>query len=267
MADPERLAKLLGEFQTLLSTAGGMEPQLAAIYALGIEKGTITSGDVVARMPKIRQNTAGDALRRLSKLGFLTPTVPEQGTHGGRGHAQRFQVVPPQLILRGQVDRLERFRDVMNEIAEHLELLPPRQADEDGLWQLSPSALLSHFCGEAGGATKSIEIHSNDCSWISEQQVLDALRAAKARGVRVSVFATELTSNQRATFKRFGISRVSRQQRGQPYAILDQTALYLPVRVGQLRSEYGAVFTKNSYWVKNFVNLGSKKDKLFAGER
>ena len=253
MGDGEQLTKLFAEFEALLTTVGGLGQAEAAVYALGVKLGTLTTGDVVRGVKGLRQNTAGDVLRRLSKDGYFAATPAEAGAKGGRGHAQRFRVIPPQIVLQTQLNALGRFRDVLNELAEHLETLPPVAGDDEELWRLTPNALLAHFCGSVSAARKTVLIHSNDCSWVAEEQVLRSLVEARKRGVRIRVFAAALTEAHRTAFLKRGISCSGRQPRGQPFAIIDGEALYLPIRLGQLRSEYGAIFTRNPYVVGNFV--------------
>src|SRR3989442_6521619 len=117
--DPGK-GSLFDDLRNFLQRIAGLDENEAAIYALGIEKGVITTRDAMTAT-NLRQTTAGEILRRLSKRGFFRATVQEPGTRGGRGHAQKFTAESPRVALRNILDNIDRFRELLGPLDEHME--------------------------------------------------------------------------------------------------------------------------------------------------
>ncbi len=251
--DPGK-GSLFDDLRNFLQRIAGFDENEAAIYALGIERGVITTRDAMGAT-KLRQTTAGEILRRLSKRGFFRASISEAGGKGGRGHAQRFAVENPKTALKIVLESIDRFQDLLGQIDEHLEVIGSQGSVDEEMWELSPDTLVSQFVASVGSCSSSVKVVSNDCSWVSSDEIREAFKAASVRGVMITVRAAHVSAKDSETLSGCGVRLEELRARGQPFALVDDRILYLPVKTGSLRSEYSGMCTSNPYLVGNFLSL------------
>lgn len=246
--------RLLDEFKNLLQEVARLDANEAAIYAIGIEKGTITTRDAM-NATNLRQTTSGEILRRLSKLGFFRASVREPGGKGGRGHAQKFTAENPRVALRNILDSVGRFRELLGPLDEHVEYLATQSGSDEEMWELSAETLQQHFATSIASCSASVKIVSNDCSWVAADEILEALKAASDRGIQIIVKAAQVSDQYAEKLVQRGVHLQLAKHRGQPFALIDDRLLYLPVRSGALKPEYSGLTTSNPYMVNNFLSV------------
>lgn len=239
------------ELKGLLKSVAGLSGNEAAIYALGLERGVITTRDVT-EATVLRQTTAGGILKRLTGRGFFTVTVGHEGAKGGRGRGQKFRAVNPRRVLKSTLEGFTRFEDLLGVVDEHMDVLEAEEGVDEEVWRITPEALENHFCGALASASSSVEISSNDCSWVALDGVLDALHEAHKRGAKVEVLTAQVADRERKKLEANDIAPRVVENSGQPFALIDKSVLYLAIRSGQLSIRYGALYTKNPYLVANF---------------
>jgi len=253
MTERPEQRRLLDDFKKLLQEVARLDANAAAIYAAGIEKGTITTRDAM-NATNLRQTTAGEILRRLSKRGFFRATVQEPGTRGGRGHAQKFTAESPRVALRNILDNIDRFRELLGPLDEHMEYTSAQGGSNEEMWQLSAETLEQHFAATVASCSLSVKIASNDCSWVAEDEILKALKSASARDIPITVRAAQISTQHAEKLGQCGVRVEVVKHRGQPFALIDDRVLYIPVRTGALKSEYSGLTTSNPYTVGNFLS-------------
>jgi len=249
------------EFEQRLASVGGLELDLARIYALGLSRIIITTHDV-AQSLHCPQSTAGRHMAKLVELGCFTETLAST-SGGGRGTGRRFRVVSPRLALDKRLRDFEEFRESIGLIEEHLEIKAAEVPPSSEIWRASSDVMLRHIGRSCNTATLSIKISCNDMSWIEEPEALDALKAARNRGVQVSIFASDAPKGRKALLTARGF-RVRRTRGRSPvFLLVDDDLLYLPFKEDGIASRYSALFTRNYYLVKShkelFESLGGRR--------
>lgn len=231
-----------------------MDERDASIYVLGLRKGVIASKDVVGEIKGIRQNTAGDVLRRLSKEGCFEETPP---SGGGRGRARKFKAVHLKTALPNLVEGLQDFQEDLALLDEHMEIPSEREPEEE-IWIMSPPRVaISGLKGLVESAEKTIQISSHDCTWLEETELSSALKSAIDRKVRVTVLASES-----------GKKKIERSLRAAPkvniklsnsdspvFIIIDKKTAVFPLRQRGISSGYHGLRVTNKDLVENFSNL------------
>ncbi len=248
------------DFEQRLASVGGLELDLARIYALGLSQVTITTHDV-AQSLHCPQNTAGRHMAKLVALGYFTET-PASISGGGRGTGRKFHVVSPRLALAKRLEDFEEFRENIGLIEEHLEIKATEVPPSSDIWRVSPEVMLRHMGRTCSTAARSIKISCNDVSWVEEPEALAALAAAKKRGVRVTIFASEAPMGRKALLTTRGFHVRRTKGRSPVFLLVDDDLLYLPFKEGGIAGRYSALFTRNDYFVKShkelFESLGGR---------
>ena len=238
----------------------------AAVYAEAVRKGLVTTSDA-ARVSHQDRSKAGVTLRRLAEKGFVRERVREAATRGGRGHGDVYSVLPPKEALKEKIEAFEDLRDLANRLDQHLELLAGQGERDEDIWRLDPPALVATIVAAIGSAAVGIEIASNDCSWIERSEVLTSLEAAKKRGLRVTVYATSLRAGDKNRLRSCGAAVRTIEGKIQPFLLVDRRVLFVPVRMGSIATDYGALQTSNRYMLDNHsamidrMNEGRKSRK------
>jgi len=222
----------------------------AAVYAEAVRKGSVTTSDA-ARVSHQDRSKAGVTLRRLAEKGYVRERVREAATRGGRGHGDVYSVLPPKEALKEKFEAFENLRDLANRLDQHLELLAGQGERDEDVWRLDPPALFATIVASIGSAAVGIEIVSNDCSWIERPDVLTGLEDAKKRGLRTTVYATALRAGDRSRLRSCGLTVKTIKGKIQPFLLVDRRVLFVPVRMGSIATDYGALQTSNRYMLDN----------------
>lgn len=250
------------ELKKFLIEAVKLEEKDAAIYILGLRKGIITSGDVIDAhiVPRARQNTAGDHLRRLRHDGYFE-SGPEEENRRGKGRARKYKATPPEIVLKEPLELYKGLNQILGEIDEHREVLSETSELDEDIWILKSQKIgMQQFASMIRGARKSIKIYSHDCTWFEEPSVSNALRNAKQNKVGIQVFATNPDERIVKGLKKIGdIART--KTRFVPFCIVDDSILLLPCKGGVFANEYFVVSTRQKYLVDNFVETFNSLQK------
>lgn len=240
-------------FEETLASVGGLEPELAKVYALGLARVVITTRDV-ARHLGCPQNTAGHHLNRLVDLGYFVVT-PASPSGGGFGTGRRFRVVSPRTALSRRFDAFASFSERVGLIEEHLEVQAANDGPSDEIWKISSRLVARQVIQACLSARHSIRIASNDVSWLDVPGALESLSAARGRRVRVEVLAGAAAGIRRRRLREKGILVRTLHGGGPVFMLIDDRALYLPFREGAITSRYSALFTMNEYLVRSHLEL------------
>ncbi len=238
------------QLKTLLEKIGLLPSDEAAVYAEAVRKGSVTTSDA-GRVAHQDRSKAGTTLRHLAEKGFLRERVRESTTRGGRGHGDVYSVLPPKEALKDKLEATEDLRALADRLDQHLELLAAEGEQDEDVWRLHPSALAPTIIAAIGAAAAGIEVVSNDCSWIDRPDVLSALGNARRRGLRVTVYASALRATDKGRLRSHGLTVKSIEGRTQPFLLVDRRVLFIPIRMGSITTDYGALQTANRYMVDN----------------
>lgn len=236
-----------------LTKCGIMDESEASIYVLGLEKGVLTTR-MVQETQGIRQSTAGDRLRRLSKAGYFEETPPKGG---GRGRARKFRVVSPRTALSEILVGFRGFEEDLALVDEHLELLGDIEPEEE-VWISSPqNVALKSLKDLVESATDSIQISSHDCTWLEEPELASALRLATEKNVQVTVLANRL--GKEVTREKFSAVKIieilESKTKGPAFLIVDSKTIVLPLKQRGISSEYHGLKITNKDLVERFLKL------------
>ncbi|MFA5862812.1 MAG: hypothetical protein WDA16_14060 [Candidatus Thermoplasmatota archaeon] len=248
----------------LLVTA--MEAPEAAIYVLALQKGVISSSDVTAHVPGVKNpTTAKDKLDKLASQGFLELSAGEaEGGTGKRGKPILFRPIPPSVALRKHLkSAVEVVRD-MGRLDELLEL-GAEPSDENEVWLLKEEdAALGRLASAIDAASSEVQAYCRDGSWWGDKLIREAVERAAKRGVKVRVAGSQLSEEALGAMKAAGLDVIASSIPMSPFIVVDRTTLFLPHQTGRLSSRYGAIRLTNRYLVRN---LSGFVDHHFAGGR
>lgn len=241
------------ELISFLTEATSLDDTDARIYALGLKKGIITSGDVVDEKLIPRQTTAADRLRRLANKRFFEHTLDEPRMRG-KGHAKKYRAIPPQAALRDLLERYSGIQACIEKIKEHRELLSETAKLEDEIWLLkSQKVAINRVAAIIGSAKESVKIFSHDCTWHSNERIRKSLSKVVANRVNVEIFATEPNERIVKGLEKMGIPVTKISVAYLPFCLIDNSLLLLPCKGGTLSTEYFVILTRQKYLVDNFI--------------
>lgn len=238
----------------------------AAVYAEAVRKGLVTTSDA-ARVSHQDRSKAGGMLRRLAEKGFVRERVREATTRGGRGHGDVYSVLPPKEALRDKIEAFEELRDLANRLDQHLELLAGQGERDEDVWRLEPAAVVATIVAAIGVAAVGIEIASNDCSWIERPEVLASLVDARRRGLHISIYATALGAGDKSRLRPCGAAIIAIKGKIQPFLLVDRRVLFVPVRMGSIATDYGALQTSNRYMLENHSAMIDRMNERRKGRQ
>ncbi|MHA1962244.1 MAG: hypothetical protein ACW99U_18730 [Candidatus Thorarchaeota archaeon] len=243
----------LDKLKQFFIDCGIMSKTDASIYVLGLRKRIITTRDVVEKM-RMRQNTAGAHLRRLSREGYFEET-PYSG--GGKGRARKFKAVHVKTAMPKLLEGLKDFRESLALLDEHMEM-PVEGDPEEDIWILSPQRVaVSGLIDLVNSSKKSIKINSHDCTWLEDEDLTSALESAETRKVNVTIIANDagIERIERNLSASSGIETVCGNCRSPAFVIIDSETVVLSLRLKGISSEYHGLKISSKELVENFSNL------------
>jgi hypothetical protein len=265
--DGDERKEILMRLQEFLRTT--MDSTDADIYVLGLEKGSVTSSDVVKNVKGIKNpTTAKEHLDRLTRGGFFEQTAGEaEGGVGKKGKPIVFRPLPPSLALRQSLAAAEDIIRDMGRLDELLEIgIEPK--DEDEVWIIKEEdAALGRLGNAVQQASSEILANCRDGSWWEDNVIRKSMVEAVARGVTVRVAARELDPTRRREMADVGIEVSASAIPMAPFFIVDRGTVFLPHCTGRLATRYGAIRLGNRYLVQHLVDFvlhalegGSERD-------
>ena len=241
------------EVASFLVEIGKLDQTDADIYALGLKKFVITSNDVIHEFPKLRQNTAGGRLQFLARIGFFENTISDKSR---KNAAKKFKAVPPSISLKKILSASARLDKSLAMFEEHYENpdYSSASSDEEEIW-LSNSDDISISRGAAmiRATNSNLKISSNDCSWMKEQQIEEALKSISSQ-VQISVVANpdqEIVKR----LNKLGARLRKAKDTGIPFCIVDDKTLIMVSQSGAVKTRHTLMTTTQSYMVKKYIGL------------
>lgn len=241
-----------GEVANFLVVTGLLDDANAKIYALGLRKFSITTADVIREFPEMRQTTAGDCLRRLSRLGYFENTPSDSKS---KGKAKKFRSIAPRIALKRIMEQSSRLPESIAMIDEHFEHHMESANEEEEIW-LVQSEKASFLKGASiiKSAKKSIKMFSNDCSWFNDDGIRSALEHLVKRNVSIIVKANP-GQRESEGLKAIGVRIISVKEKGPPICIVDDRILLQVTMVGSVRTRYNLMTTSQPYTVRKHLEL------------
>ena len=235
------------EVAAFLVDIGTLNPIDADIYALGLKKFIITTADVIHEFPKIRQNTAGGRLQWLARNGYFENTLSDATK---KKAPKKFKAVQPSVTMKNILSASARLNKSLAIIEEYYE--NPSQSiglsEEDDIWQASSEEIsISRGANMIRDTKQSVKICSNDCSWMKEPEIEEALKAVSGR-IPVTVVANP-DQEVAKELKKLGVELRRAKDIGIPFSILDDKTLLLVGRVGAVRARHTLLTTRQTYMV------------------
>ncbi len=253
------IPRILEELRRFLTNRLHYTDDEASVYLLALEKGTITSGDVSRRLPKIRTSTAKDILERLYGRSLLqqTPRKPEtSGKTAGRGYVSYYRVIPPDQAFSDHFQEYAKFKANIEKIGEHLEIRSESDPHNSDIWLTRQQKIAAaQGAGIIRAAKRSLKIYGHDCSWLNDLEVRDAVVTAPSRGVRVELIATNLTGALLKVVATRGIKPKQTRFVTVPFCLVDGYHLLIPHAGGDYGSEMGLISTTNQSLAGNFLKM------------
>jgi sugar-specific transcriptional regulator TrmB len=244
MSEGAPISNPFAEMADFLVSTGRLKRVDAQIYALGLSKLTLTTSDVIDEMPEIEQTTAGDRLRRLSKLGYFDNSLPTEKNK----LARQFRVIPPRRALADLIKALEKLPKILAILDEQFEKQAESPEPEDVWLTQSQEAAFAKGAVMIAGASQSLRIACNDCTWLDDIDTKEALQQAASRGVSIVVVANPDEAETKE-LESLGVRLIRFSDTGIPYCIIDGRTLILINKVGKLRNHYSIMTTTGGYMV------------------
>src|SRR2546422_7217183 len=221
---------------------------LTESYLLSLERGHLTARMVCDANSGLSPSQANGILNRLCKGRYLrrSPERGMPGNPGGRGRGKVYRPVPPDQVLLPVLNSATQLWPYLGQIAEHLENLPDIKPEETSdVWILEHSQILPTFEAEVAAAKSSIVARGNDLEWLGQGSVLEFLRKARKRGVRVSLAGTEPSSSTKRLAQGSGLRITKAVDLSAPLAVFDTKTIMVAYRVSQTGTSYRCLLIHN----------------------
>lgn len=98
-------------------------------------------------------------------------------------------------------------------------------------------------------------IYSHDCSWSKYIDINSSLENASSNGVTVTIIANNPERIQKSSKKTNVILKITKENYGSPFCIVDTDWLILPIQNGTLSKKFSMIRTNDKYLIGNFSEL------------
>jgi sugar-specific transcriptional regulator TrmB len=249
MPDGSDRATLFKDLRELLHVPPPLTRDEAAVYALALQKGVISSPEVTDYLGT-KPPRASELLSQLVRKKFLEAEVREEGGKVRKNKAVRYRPVHTKIALKDYLARFDQLKLALEHIDEHLTTLAEQEDIDESFWKVPPEATPAHLCSRINAAGSSINILCNDCTWAQMDGVLDALAEARQRGVAVTVLAFGVHETVAKRVQARGIRLLRAPFKNVPMAIIDEKSVYLHHPIA---TQSGCLHTSNPRTVQTHV--------------
>jgi sugar-specific transcriptional regulator TrmB len=249
MADGTDRAVLFKDLRDLLHVPPSLTRDEAAVYALALQKGLISSREVTEYL-SMKSARASGLLTQLVRKKFLEVEVREEGGKARRNKPVRYKPIHPKIALKDYISKHDQLRLALEHVDEHLTTIAEQEDIDESVWKVPPESTPAHLTARINAARSSIYILCNDCTWAQMEGVLDALAEAGRRGVAVTVVAFGVHDAVAKRILARGIKLFRAPFKNTPSAIVDQKSVYLHYPVA---TASGCLYTSNPQTVQTHV--------------